>query len=333
LERKKKRQLDYRLWRFSTLKTKESIINAIELVNVKKTFRDIIAVNGITQNIRQGEYVALLGPNGAGKTTLVEMIEGIQKPERGSIKILGLDWEHNEKEIRNSLGFSLQETKFIDKLTVGETIILFASFYSIDSKKALEALEITNLTSKVNSYVENLSGGQRQKLAMSIALVNKPKLLILDEPTTGLDPNARREIWNILAQLKTESTTLILTTHYMEEAETLCDRILFLDQGKIIAEGTLAELLIEHDLGEYIEFSFDKIYPSFTLSKILGFRELTWKEKNKSGKIIVKDSLTYLPKFLEMLKKKKIKLNTMECRKMTLDDLFLSMTGRRLEGE
>ncbi|NBU98797.1 MAG: ABC transporter ATP-binding protein, partial [Spirochaetia bacterium] len=217
--------------------------NTIEINNVKKTFKDLKAVDGITESIKEGEFVALLGPNGAGKTTLVEMIEGIQFPDEGEIKILGMNWKSHEIEIRKILGFSLQETKFIDKLSVLETMNLFSSFYSITVKNPEEILNLVGLSEKKKTYVENLSGGQRQKLALAISLINNPKVLILDEPTTGLDPTARREIWNILQELKKKSTTLILTTHYMEEAEQLCDRILFLDRGKILASGTLDELL------------------------------------------------------------------------------------------
>ncbi|MDX1958003.1 MAG: ABC transporter ATP-binding protein [Leptospiraceae bacterium] len=306
---------------------------AIELKDVRKAFKDVNAVNGVSFSIEEGEFVALLGPNGAGKTTLVEMIEGIQKPDKGSIQILGKTWSSHEMDIRNFLGFSLQETNFIDKLTVGETIALFGSFYTIPQTIAVRSLEITSLTNKLNSYVENLSGGQKQKLALSIALVNQPKILILDEPTTGLDPQARRDIWNILLELKAKGTTLILTTHYMEEAETLCDRILFLDQGKIIAEGNLEELLEKNDLSESVDFEFEQVYPKFKLPKINGFKKIIWKEKNKSGKIIVKDMIQFLPKFLSEMKRSKIKLKSFECKKMTLDDLFLSMTGRRLEEE
>ena len=227
---------------------------AIELRNVTKIFKDLTAVNDLSIQIKRGEYVALLGPNGAGKTTLVEMIEGIQKPDSGEIFILGKTWKDNEQELKNKLGFSLQETHFIPKLTVDETIKLFSSFYT-KRDKASEILDITGLGAKKETYVQNLSGGQRQKLALSIALIHDPEILILDEPTTGLDPTARREIWNILQALKSRSTTLILTTHYMEEAEYLCDRILIMNQGKFIAQGSLDSLLSEYQLGEIIEFS------------------------------------------------------------------------------
>ena len=216
----------------------------IEVKNVVKSFKTVQAIRGIDLRIFQGQFVALLGPNGAGKTTLVEMIEGIQKPDRGEIFIMGKKWKGNEDELRNIIGLSLQETRFIDKLTVRETVKLFASFFELGDARVEEIINLVGLEEKRKSYVVNLSGGQRQRLALGVALLNNPKILLLDEPTTGLDPNARREIWAILQGLKERSqTSLILTTHYMEEAEKLCDHIVIIDNGLILKEGTLKELV------------------------------------------------------------------------------------------
>ena len=303
---------------------------AIELKNVTKQFKELTAVNNLSVKIKRGEYVALLGPNGAGKTTLVEMIEGIQVPDLGEIHILGKEWKGNESELKNKLGFSLQETHFIPKLTVEETVKLFSSFYT-KKDKASEILSITGLEAKKKSYVENLSGGQRQKLALSIALIHDPEILILDEPTTGLDPTARREIWNIRSELKKKSTTLILTTHYMEEAEYLCDRILIMNQGKFIAQGSLESLLAEYKLGEIIEFSFSQKNKDFALKKFAGLKEFKWDKENGKGQLVVQDIVKAMPILLDKIKQDKLKLENFECRKMTLDDLFLSMTGRRLD--
>jgi ABC-2 type transport system ATP-binding protein len=305
-------------------------MTAIELRNVTKQFKDLTAVNNLSVKIERGEYVALLGPNGAGKTTLVEMIEGIQKPDKGEIRILGKEWKGNEQDLKNKLGFSLQETHFIPKLTVEETIKLFSSFYT-KKDRASEILEITGLAAKGNTYVENLSGGQRQKLALSIALIHNPEILILDEPTTGLDPTARRDIWNILSELKKKSTTLILTTHYMEEAEYLCDRILIMNQGKFIAQGSLENLLAEYQLGEIIEFTIATKGKDFLLKKFVGLKEFQWDKENGKGQLVVQDIVKAMPVLLDKIKKEKLKLENFECRKMTLDDLFLSMTGRRLD--
>ena len=204
------------------------------------------AVKGINLKIPKGQFTALLGPNGAGKTTLVEMIEGIQKPDRGEITIMGMHWKGNEDELHRIIGLSLQETRFIDKLRLTETLQLFASFFNLGKERVNEIIEIVGLEEKRKSFVVNLSGGQRQRLAIGIALINAPSILLLDEPTTGLDPNARREIWDILHRLKKASeTSMILTTHYMEEAEKLCDYIVIMHNGIILREGTLHQLLQE----------------------------------------------------------------------------------------
>jgi ABC-2 type transport system ATP-binding protein len=218
----------------------------IEVNSVWKSFKTVQAVKGISLKIPKGQFTALLGPNGAGKTTLVEMIEGIQKPDKGEITIIGKRWKGNEDELHRIIGLSLQETRFIDKLRVTETLQLFASFFNLGRERINEIIDIVGLEEKKKSYVVNLSGGQRQRLAIGIALINKPAILLLDEPTTGLDPNARREIWEILHGLKKVSeTSMILTTHYMEEAENLCDYIVIMDNGVILREGTLNDLLQE----------------------------------------------------------------------------------------
>jgi ABC-2 type transport system ATP-binding protein len=220
--------------------------NIIEVKNVWKSFKTVQAVRGINLNIPRGKFIALLGPNGAGKTTLVEMIEGIQRPDSGEITITGKHWKGNEDELHRLIGLSLQETRFIDKLRVSETLLLFASFFNLGRERVNEIIEIAGLEEKRKSYVVNLSGGQRQRLAIGIALINSPSILLLDEPTTGLDPNARREIWDILHELKEMSgTSMILTTHYMEEAEKLCDYIVIMDNGVILREGSREQLLSE----------------------------------------------------------------------------------------
>jgi len=218
----------------------------IEVRNVWKSFKSVRAVKGIDLNIPKGQFTALLGPNGAGKTTLVEMIEGIQKPDEGEILITGKPWKGNQDELHRIIGLSLQETRFIDKLRVSETLMLFASFFNLGKERVNEVIELVGLEEKRKSYVVNLSGGQRQRLAIGIALINTPSILLLDEPTTGLDPNARREIWEILHKLKEMSeTSMILTTHYMEEAENLCNYIVIMHNGVILREGTPYSLLTE----------------------------------------------------------------------------------------
>jgi ABC-2 type transport system ATP-binding protein len=236
--------------------------NVIEVKEVWKSFKSVQAVKGISLSIPKGQFVAILGPNGAGKTTLVEMIEGIQKPDKGDITIIGKHWKGNEDELHRIIGLSLQETRFIDKLRVTETLELFASFFEMGMKRVNEIIDLVGLEEKRRSYVVNLSGGQRQKLALGIALINTPAILLLDEPTTGLDPNARREVWEILHKLKDGSdTSMILTTHYMEEAERLCDYIIIMDNGVILREGTLNQLLEGHR-------TLDDLFISLTGRKI-----------------------------------------------------------------
>ena len=252
-------------------------IPVIEVIDVHKSFKTVQAVRGIDLRIMPGEFVAILGPNGAGKTTLVEMIEGIQKPDKGEIFITGKKWKGNEEELRQLIGLSLQETRFIDKLTVYETVKLFASFFDLRNDRINEIISIVGLEEKRKSYVVNLSGGQRQRLALGIALLNEPKILLLDEPTTGLDPNARREVWTILQKLKSGfQTSLVLTTHYMEEAEQLCDHILIIDHGKILRQGNLKELL-GNDPGQIPPGAI--IYKPKTLDDL--FTELTGRSLNE----------------------------------------------------
>ena len=243
--------------------------NVIEVKDVWKSFKTVQAVMGINLNIPKGQFVALLGPNGAGKTTLVEMIEGIQKPDKGEIFIMGKKWKGNEDELHQIIGISLQETRFIDKLRVSETLKLFAGFFNLGKERVNEIIELVGLEEKRKSYVVNLSGGKRQRLALGISLLNDPAILLLDEPTTGLDPNARREIWEILSKLKEKSeTSMILTTHYMEEAENLCDYIIIMDKGVILKEGTMHHLLEEETEEKCRHRTLDDLFVSLTGRKI-----------------------------------------------------------------
>jgi ABC-2 type transport system ATP-binding protein len=304
----------------------------IEVKDVYKSFKAVQAVRGVNLTIKPGQFVAILGPNGAGKTTLVEMIEGIQKPDKGEIMIMGKHWKGNETKLRYLIGLSLQETHFIDKLTVKETLMLFASFFSLNVSKVKEIISLVGLEEKVKSYVVNLSGGQRQKLALGIALLNNPKILLLDEPTTGLDPNARQEVWNILLSLRKKwNTSLVLTTHYMEEAEKLCDYIIIIDKGKILKEGNLEQLLIE-DGHNFKTISFALQNTDISAEKLLqdaGY-SVKWKNSSQTGTVFLNSVEQELPVFLSFLKSTGIKIKNLEIRKKTLDDVFISLTGRHL---
>lgn len=301
----------------------------IEIKNVTKQFKEVIAVNNISLSITKGSFVAILGPNGAGKTTLVEMMEGLQSPTSGDVRVLGKTWEEDKQFLYHQVGISLQETRFIDKLTVRETLGLFASFYGINGQRVREVMDLVKINEKHKSYVVNLSGGQRQRLALAIALLNNPPLLMLDEPTTGLDPSSRHELWDILLDLKKQKgTTLILTTHYMEEASLLCDMIIIMDRGSILARGTLNELLAMENKGEVIDFETSSEIDLAKLKKIEGTRDVS--REGKHVKMVVNGIVDELPRVLKFFDQENIRLDSLECRKYTLDDLFLTMTGRRL---
>lgn len=305
--------------------------DVISIRNVKKSFKEVKAVCDISLQVKEGEFLALLGPNGAGKTTLVEMIEGLQQPDSGEILIMNRHWQGNKDFLHRNIGISLQETRFIDKLNVIETLNLFASFYKINKERIDEIVSIIGLEDKRKSFTENLSGGQRQRLALGISLLNKPKILLLDEPTTGLDPTSRREIWNILLDLKKkEKTTLILTTHYMEEASFLCDMIVIMDKGSIIAQGTLHELLAGNNFGEIIEFIPEENQKKPDFSKIPGFRKENPVNATGVISIVADEIVNTLPAFMKLVKENDYKISSLECRKMTLEDLFINLTGRKL---
>src|SRR5436309_342050 len=221
---------------------REKTIVAINCRAVTKRFGDVVAVAGLDLTVRAGECFGLLGPNGAGKTTTIEICEGLLAPDAGTVELLGMRWENDAPELRQRLGVQLQETQLSEKLTVDETVRLFRSFYRCGPSVA-EVIAMVQLEEKRSSRVGGLSGGQKQRLAMACALVGDPDLLFLDEPTTGLDPQARRQLWELIERFKTEGRTIVLTTHYMDEAERLCDRVAIMDHGKVIAEGTPRELV------------------------------------------------------------------------------------------
>lgn len=306
--------------------------NVIEVKDVWKSFKTVQAVKGINLSISKGQFVALLGPNGAGKTTLVEMIEGIQLPDSGEITITGKKWKGNVDELHRIIGLSLQETRFIDKLRVTETLLLFASFFNLGKKRVDEIIEIVGLQEKRKSYVVNLSGGQRQRLAIGISLINNPSILLLDEPTTGLDPNARHEIWEILRSLKEKAeTSMILTTHYMEEAENLCDYIVIIDNGKILKEGTLQQLLEDESNEKIVEFTIESASGNRELNLMDSPFKIRPGDRQEKGFVTISDFENDLPAFMSFMKSRNISIKHMECRRKTLDDLFISLTGRKID--
>src|ERR1700683_5254009 len=235
-------------------KGSEGAVPALMIRGLRKAYADVVAVDGLDLEVARGECFGLLGPNGAGKTTTIEICEGLTAPDSGTVEWLGFNWSANANQLRHRIGIQLQETQFPDKLTVEETLRLFRSFFrggiTVD-----DSIRLAQLEEKRHSRVGGLSGGQKQRLAMATALAGDPELLFLDEPTTGLDPQARRHLWDLVDELKRGGRTIILTTHYMDEAERLCDRVAIMDHGKVIALGTPQQLIASVGGEDIVEFA------------------------------------------------------------------------------
>lgn len=303
----------------------------IEFEQVKKHYKDYQALKGITLDVYRGEFLGLLGPNGAGKTTLVEILEGLKAPDSGTVRVFGKTWSQDALDLRRRLSGVLQQTLFIDKLTVEETLNLFGSFYGCSRKRAHEVMALVELEEKHKTYVEGLSGGQRQRLALGVAIINDPEILILDEPTTGLDPRIRHDTWDILRKLNREKqSTMILTTHYMEEAEYLCDRICIMNKGEIITQGSMEELLKKHCHGDLIEFRTD--FPDRLQALSQHPQVLTYAYDERKNKIcmLIEDSTRFVAHLLEFAKQAEADILELMVRKKTLDDLFMTLAGRYL---
>ena len=295
------------------------------------------AVRGIDLEIPQGECFGVLGPNGAGKTTTMEILEGLLEPTSGDVEILGMYWAIHPEKIREKIGISLQETNFSDKLTVRETISLFRSFYRL-GLSVDETISQVSLEDKQNAWVKNLSGGQKQRLSLATALVGAPQVLFLDEPTTGLDPQSRRQVWNIVNACRQAGKTVLLTTHYMEEAERLCDRVAIVDQGKIIALGTPAELIGGLGGEHVIELSVDDESGKSTNGLEVAIQaELSGVvsvQRRKSMCRLTANRLhEVLPSLLDWLERRGLPLTHLNTRQATLDDVFIQLTGRELDSD
>ena len=219
-----------------------TVSHAVRCDALHKRYADVVAVDGLSLTVQRGECFGLLGPNGAGKTTTIEILEGLLEPDQGEVEVLGLRWRTHAVELRQRLGIQLQETQLADKLTVAETIRLFRSFYH-RGRTVDDLMQVVELEGKRDSWVIKLSGGQKQRLALACALAGTPDLLFLDEPTTGLDPQSRRQLWGVLERFRAAGGTIVLTTHYMDEAQVLCDRVAIVDHGRVIALGTPQELI------------------------------------------------------------------------------------------
>ena len=215
---------------------------ALRCEGLRKHYGDVVAVDGLSLSVSRGECFGLLGPNGAGKTTTIEILEGLLAPDAGDVEVLGLRWASHERELRERLGIQLQETQLADKLSVEETLRLFRSFY-VRGREVSALLRLVELEGKRTSWVSQLSGGQKQRLSVACALAGAPDLLFLDEPTTGLDPQSRRQLWGVLERFRADGGTILLTTHSMDEAEALCNRVAIVDRGKVIAQGSPQDLI------------------------------------------------------------------------------------------
>jgi ABC-2 type transport system ATP-binding protein len=300
---------------------------------LKKAYKDVVAVDGIDLDVWPGECFGLLGPNGAGKTTTIEICEGLLAPDEGTVELLGMTWSRNGAELRHRLGVQLQETQLSDKLTVEETVRLFRSFYRRGAGVG-EILATVQLTEKRTARVGALSGGQKQRLAMACALVGDPELLFLDEPTTGLDPQARRQLWELVERLKGEGRTIILTTHYMEEAERLCDRVAIMDRGRIIALGTPRELVGLIGGGHVVEFTVDhageRPEPA-ALEKLDGIEAA--RAANGNYQLQVSELHRAVPVLLAELERRGVAVTELRTHSATLEDVFVALTGRHLRDE
>ena len=304
---------------------------ALRLRNLRKAYKDVIAVNGIDLEVHRGECFGLLGPNGAGKTTTIEICEGLTPADSGEVELLNMRWKTSAKALRQRLGIQLQETQLAEKLTVAETIRLFRSFYN-QGPTADEVIEQAQLTEKRDSRVGGLSGGQKQRLALGCALVGDPEFLFLDEPTTGLDPQARRQLWDLIEQFKAGGRTILLTTHYMDEAERLCDRVAIMDHGKIIALATPRELIASIGVEHIVEFSaaagnLDRA-PLGSLEGVRGVRN-----ENRAVLLQVTELHRAVPALLDELGRQGVALTELRTHSSTLEDVFVTLTGRHLRDE
>jgi ABC-2 type transport system ATP-binding protein len=312
--------------------------SSLRLHGVRRAFADVQAVDGLDLEVPQGECFGLLGPNGAGKTTTIEICEGLTAPDEGAVEVLELNWRTGANELRQRIGIQLQETQFPDKLTVEETLRLFRSFFkrgiSVD-----ESIETAQLEEKRRSRVGGLSGGQKQRLAMACALVGDPELLFLDEPTTGLDPQARRHLWDLVDRLKQAGRTIILTTHYMEEAERLCDRVAIMDHGRVIALGTPQQLIATVGGEDIVEFAVSGIetggghaaVDAAPLTAISGVQS----HRVDAGlhQLSVSELHLAVPRIFAVLAEQGLHLSEFRTHSATLEDVFVRLTGRNLRDE
>jgi ABC-2 type transport system ATP-binding protein len=304
----------------------------VRVASLRKTYKDVVAVNGIDLEVRAGQCFGLLGPNGAGKTTTIEICEGLTEPDAGEVEILGLRWTSDAHELRQRLGIQLQETQLPDKLSVIETLQLFRSFFK-NGPSPDEVIALVQLEEKRHARVIALSGGQKQRLALACALVGDPDLLFLDEPTTGLDPQARRQLWDLIEEFKRAGRTILLTTHYMDEAERLCDELAIMDHGTVIARGTPASLIASIGVDHLVEFSAADT-GRIDLARVAGIDGIRdARLENGTVRIQATELHRVVPALLEELRLQQVPLSELRTHSATLEDVFVSLTGRHLRDE
>jgi ABC-2 type transport system ATP-binding protein len=293
------------------------------------------AVNGIDLEIDMGECFGLLGPNGAGKTTTVEIVEGLNQPTSGEVQVLGMSWKSNAAGIRERIGVTLQETRLPDKETVHEIVTLFRSFYRNGAEPA-DVIARVELEGKADAFIEQLSGGQQQRLAVALALVGDPDVLFLDEPTTGLDPQSRRQLWDVIRDFRARGRTIVLTTHYMDEAERLCDRVAIIDQGKIIAQGSPAELISRLGGDHIIEFALEESGSGkqLEMSSLLALESVLAARVENDGYVLtVAQPHRAIPALLNEVDRLERPLARLTTRHVSLEDVFVALTGRHLRDD
>ncbi|HUB26190.1 MAG TPA: ABC transporter ATP-binding protein [Tepidisphaeraceae bacterium] len=301
--------------------------SSIEVQNVTKRYGSLTAVDDVSFTVQSGETFGMLGPNGAGKTTTLEMIEGLRRPTSGRILVEGIDVAQRPDEVKAIIGVQLQSSMFFDNLNLVELIETFASCYDrrVD---AMQLLADVQLTEKAGSLAKELSGGQKQRLSIAIGLVNDPKVIFLDEPTTGLDPQARHNLWGLVKQIKSRGKTVVLTTHYMEEAEVLCDRIAIMDHAKIVALNTTEALLAGTGIDSRIEFSAKTELRDEAFAKLAGVSKL--ERNNGSYCAISSDSQATLDELFALGRSGTLQIQSLSVRRATLEDVFLKLTGHQL---
>ncbi|NUP05390.1 MAG: ABC transporter ATP-binding protein [Polyangiaceae bacterium] len=302
----------------------ENVIACRQLV---KRYGDVEAVRGLDLEVRRGECFGLLGPNGAGKTTTIEILEGLVEPTSGDVTLFGKTWRNDEQSLRERIGITLQDTRLTDKLTVEETLTLFSSFYP-RGPSATELLAKVQLEEKRKARYENLSGGQKQRVAVACALAGDPELLFLDEPTTGLDPQSRRSLWDLVLDFKGRGGSILLTTHYMDEAEKLCDRIGVVDHGKCIALGTPRELIRSLGGEEIIDFAVDG---EMSLEMVRELQGVVAARCEADGFVVTTERLhVTLPLLLAAVEASRTCLARLSTHRATLEDVFVHLTGKKL---